>query len=814
MRIDLLRDDIRLARRSLVRDRGLSGIAVLVLALGSGATTAIFSLVNSVLLRPLAFRSPDATFVVREGVNAASRATSGLPANARHFMAWRAQTTAFESMALINYTAPALTGFGEPERLEGARVSAAFFDLLGVPAARGRTFAASEEAPGRDDVIVVSDAFWRRLGADPGFVGRRLTIDGESLEVVGVLSPGFHFARFDPAGIAVSSGQVEVFRPWPLDEQTWGLTGDHNYIALARLRAGVTVERAEADLDVVQARIAAQLTGDERVTLRAALRPLHDEIVGGSRRGLWMVLAAVGSILLIACGNVSHLLLVRAASRQRDGAVRAALGASPARLARQSFVESVMLAGAGGAAGTAIAVAGLRLLVERAPADLPRLTEVSLDGRALAVSLFASVMTGVLCGVGPAWRARRANPNDALSQSGRTAAEGPRAARTRQALVVLEVASSTAIVVIAALLVTSFARLSNVDRGFQVEHVLTADLALRGSTYEAAERRTQLLGDLAPALSAMPGVAAAGFVTRLPLQGDAWSDVVTLPGDERPYFERPMSPYRAIGGDYFRAMGMTLVRGRFIGESDRPRAVAVVSAATARRLWPGRNPIGQHFRRGNPDDPPFEVVGVSADVRTRLDRDPGTMIYVPYWRRHPTTVSIAVRTIGEPAAAVAALKAAVWRLDPSLPIARVQTLVQIERRHLAGRRFETLLVSLFGGVSLLLACLGAYSCLAFGVARRRTELGVRLALGARPDQVGWLVLRQGLRPVIGGIVIGLLLALGLGRVLTSLLFGVGSHDPATLAVAAGVMTLAGAAACWVPTRRATRLDPAVTLRGE
>jgi predicted permease len=813
MRIDLLRDDLRLASRSLWRDRSLTVVAVVVLALGIGGTTAIFSLVNSVLLRPLAFAEPDALFVIREGVNAASRAEAGLPANARHFLAWRAQAISFTAMALVNYTAPSLTGLGEPERLEGARVSAVFFDLLGVRAARGRTFAASEEAPGRDDVIVVSDAFWRRFGTDPAFVGRRLTIDGESLEVVGVLPPDFHFARFDAAGVGLTAGQVDVYRPWPIDEQTWGLTGDHNYIALARVKAGVRVERAEADLDVVQGRIATQLTGEERLTLRAALHPLHEEVVGRSRRGLWMVLVAVASILIVACGNVSHLLLVRAASRQRDAAVRAAMGASPARLARQSLAESVLVSCVGGVAGTALAVAGLRLLVERAPADLPRLAEVSLDGRALAVSLFVSLATGVFCGLGPAWRARRVDPNEALSQSGRTASDGPRAARTRHALVVLEVASSTTIVIVAALLVTSFLRLSRVDRGFEVERVLTADLAFRGPAYEAPERRTQFLTDLAPALSAMPAVSAAGFVTRLPLQGDAWSDVITLPGDERPFFERPMSAYRAVGGDYFRAMGMTLVKGRFIRESDRPRAVAVVSAATARRLWPGEDPIGKSFRRGNPNDPPFEVVGVSADIRTRLDRDPGAMVYVPYWRRNPTAVSIAVRTIGEPAAATAALKAAVWRLDPSMPIARVQTLVQIERRHLGERRFQTLLVTLFGGVSLLLACLGAYSCLAFGVARRHTELGVRLALGARPAQIGWLILQQGLRPVVLGVIVGVSAALVFGRVLSSLLFGVPGSDPATLAIVTGLMLASGAAACWFPTRRATRLDPAITLRG-
>jgi predicted permease len=814
MALDLLRDDLRQARRSLARDRGVALVVVLVLALGIGATTAIFSLVHSVVLRPLAYRDPDRLFVVREGVNATPRGAATLPANVRHFLAWREQTTTFEAMALVKYSAPSLTGFGEPRRVEGANVTAGFFGLLGVHASRGRTFAAGEDATGRDRVVVVSDTFWRQLGADVALVGRRLMLDGESLEVVGILPPDFRFGRVDRFGVALTSGEVEVFRPWPLETESPGLTGDHNYLALARLRAGVSVAHGEDELDVVQARIAAQLTGDERLTLTAGLRPLHDEIVGASRRGLWMVLAAVAGILLVACGNVSHLLLVRAASRRRDAAVRAAMGASPARLARQSLVESLVLAAAGGAAGTLLAVAGLRVLVERAPADLPRLAEVSLDGRALAFSLAVSLLTGVLCGLGPALRARRADPNETLSQSGRSGADGPRAARARHALVVLEVASSTAIVVVAALLVTSFLRLSRVDRGFEVEHVLTADLPLRGEIYQAPERRSQLLGDVASAMKTLPGVTAAGFVTRLPLQGDAWSDVVSLPGDERPYFERPMAAYRAIGGDYFRALGMTMVRGRAIGERDRPRPVAVISAETARRLWPGQDPIGRLFRRGNPDDPPFEIVGVVADVRSRLDRDPAPMVYVPYWRRHPSMVSLAVRTVGEPADAAAALKAAVWRLDPSLPISRLQTFAQVERRHLAERRFQTLLVLLFGAVSLLLASLGAYSCLAFGVARRRTELGVRLALGARPAQVGWLVLKQGLRPVALGILTGLGLALALGRVLSSLLFGVGSHDPATLAVVCAVMVLSGAAACWIPTRRATRLDPAVTLRGE
>jgi putative ABC transport system permease protein len=304
MTLHLLRDDLWQARRSLARDRGVAVIVVLVLALGIGATTAIFSLVNSVVLRPLAYRDPDRLFLIREGVNTTRRGAATLPANVRHFLAWRDQTTAFEAMALVDYAAPSLTGFGEPERVDGAKVSAGFFDLLGVRAARGRTFVAGEAEPGRDRVVVVSDAFWRRLGADPAFVGRRLMIDGEALEVVGVLPPDFRFGRIDRFGVAMSSGQAEIFRPWPIEAEARqvGMTGDHNYLALARLKTGVTEVRAGEELDVVQARIAAQLTGDERLTLIAGLRPLHDEMVGASRRGLWMVLVAVGGNLLVACG--------------------------------------------------------------------------------------------------------------------------------------------------------------------------------------------------------------------------------------------------------------------------------------------------------------------------------------------------------------------------------------------------------------------------------------------------------------------------------------------------------------------------------
>ena len=815
MTLSLLRDDLRQARRSLARDRSLAALVVVVLALGIGATTAVYSLVNGVLLAPLPYRDPDRLFVIREGVNATGRGAATLPANVRHFLAWREQTTAFEAMALVNYSASTLTGLGEPERLDGANVSGAFFDLLGVRAARGRTFVPGEDEPGRDRVVVVSDAFWRRLGGDPALVGRQLRLDGESCEVVGVLPPNFRFGRVDRFGVALTSGEIEVFRPWPLGPEaaSVGLIGDHNYLAVARLRPSVASDRAVSQLDVVQARIAAQLTGEDRLTLTAGLQPLHEAIVGASRRGLWMMLAAVAGILLVACGNVSHLLLVRAASRRRDAAVRAAMGASPARLVRQSLVESLVLAAAGGLAGTLLAVAGLRALVVWAPADLPRLAEVSIDARALAFSITASMLTGILCGLGPAWRARRADPSEALSQSGRSGAEGVRAVRARHALVALEVASSTAVIVVAGLLVMSYLRLSGVARGFEVEHVLTADLALRGAVYEESARRTQFFGDLVPALRAIPGVTAAGFVTRLPLQGDAWGDVVSLPGDERPIFDRPGAAYRAVGGDYFRAMGMSIIRGRAIRDGDRPRPVTVVSAETARRLWPGQDPIGQLFRRGNPNDPLFEIVGVVADVRTRLDSDPGLMVYVPFWRRHPWTVTLTVRTLGEPADVAASLKAAVWALDPSLPLAQIQTFAQVERRHLAERRFQMQLVTVFGGVSLLLASLGAYSALAFGVARRRTELGVRLALGAQPAQVGWLVLRQGLRPVILGIGGGLCLALAAGGVLTSLLFGVASYDPATLAVVCGVVLLSGAVACWLPTCRAARLDPAISLRG-
>lgn len=807
-----LRVDIRHGLRALSRDRAFSTVAILVLALGIGANTAIFSLVHSVLLRPLAFRAPQDLYLVREVVPELSHFFASGPANARHFLHWQRHAASFESLALIEDQEPNLTGIGQPERLTAARVTPNLFAMLGVAPQHGRSFGPEDGKPGQDRIVLLTDPFWRRrFGADPALVGRTIILDDAPHVVVGILPAGFMLPHFTLTG-ASDSRAVDLFRPWALDEQRWGLIGEFNYTAIGRLRPGVAPARAVTELNVLQAQIAAQLKGQERLTLQATLQPLHDQVVASSRRGLWLLLAAVGSILVIACANLSHLFLVRASARRQETAIRAALGASALRLARQTIVEGLCLSLAGGIVGVLVALVGLRLLVRAAPVDVPRLDEVRLDARALAFSLAIATLTGLVCSVAAAWRQARADPQDALRSSSRSTTDAHGAARLRELLVSLEVGVSTALLIVAALLVASFLHVMRLDKGFEIERILTARISLPSPKYESGDRRTQFFSEVLQRLAATPGISSAGIVSTLPLQAQKWADVITLEGDTRPILQRPVATYRAVSGEYMRTMGIAIREGRSLAEVDRPRATAVVSAATARRLWPGQSAIGKRFRRAQPDQPTYEIVGVASDIRSELEADAGLMVYVPYWIRRPDEVSLAVRTMGDPVQVVGGLKEAVWSLDRTLPVSAIQTMAEIERRHVGQRRFQTFLVGTFAGVALLLAGLGVYSIVAYTVTCRTRELGLRLALGARPGQVMMLVMRQGLRPVAIGVVFGIAAALALGRVLSTLLFGVTPSDPTTLVGAGLFIIVATAAACWIPTRRVRRADPMDALR--
>jgi predicted permease len=813
--LDDLLQDLRYALRALRGDAGFSLAAILVLALAIGANTAVFSLVDSVLLRPLVYGEPDRLFAVREIVPQFRQLAPTLSVNARHFMEWKRRCASFEDVALVDPLEVNLTGAGEPERLTAVRATSNYFSVLRVQAELGRTFLPEEGEAGRENVVVLSDALWRRrFGAGAGVVGSSIMLNGVPHTVVGILPPEFRNHVHAGRGGKLRS-TIDLCKPWPIREDSWGWLGDFNYAAVARLRNGVTPEQAKAELDVVQAQIAKRFEDTGKLDLAGQLVPLRDFVVERGRAGLWLLLGAVGAVLLIGCVNLANLMLVRATARSRETAIRMALGASQGRVLRGALLESGILALAGTALGVVLARALVQLFTAAAPLDLPRADEVSLDWRALGFALSASLLTGLLFGSAPAWRMTRSDPQDSLRASSRSFSEGGAKLRSRGLLVGIEVGLSTMLLVIAGLLVTSFVRIGSVTRGFDARNVLTAQLNLPATRYDSLEKRRRFYSDLAAKLEAQPGIVAAGVISVLPLEGQTWTDVVTVEGDTRPLAERPMVPYRPITSHYPAAMGIPLRSGRLIEESDYPRKVALVSQRAAERIWPGQHPIGKRFRRGNPDQPPFEVVGVLGDVRgDSLLKEPEPMVYVALWERAPAVVSVAVRTASDPRAAAGALSLAVSSLDRELPLSAIQTMKQIEADSVAQRRFQTLLVLAFAGAALLLAVLGTYSVLAYAVARRTGEIGIRLALGATRGQVLALVMRQGLVPVVLGLAAGFAGALAAGRLLASLLFGVKATDATTFA-AVGALTLAAAlVACWLPARRAAHIGPLEALRDE
>ncbi|MCX6636525.1 MAG: ABC transporter permease [Acidobacteria bacterium] len=813
--LDSLRSDVRYAFRTLRRDRSFTLGAILVLALGIGANTAVYSLVDNILLRPLSYHEPDRLYVVQEVVPQLSHLYPLLPVNGRHFLEWRKRCSSFEDVALIDGAELNLTGGAEPERIRAARVTANYFSLLGIQTQSGRSFLPEDGQSGHERVVILSDSLWRRrFAADPSLLGKTVALNGASHVVVGILPAWFRPPAWRLMGRAITD-RVEIFQPWAVKEDDWGWLGDFNYAAIARLRKDVSRDGALAELNVVQSRIAAGVSGSERFDLRAQLFPLQDQVVERARGGLLLLLGAVGAVLLIACVNLGNLMLVRATARAREAAIRTALGAPRWRIFRGLLVESLVLALAGAAAGLALAVALVHLVVATSPVDLPRFAEVRVDWRALIFALALAVTSGALFGMLPAWRLTRADPQEAIRLGGRSSTDGGGRLRLRELLVGIEVGLSATLLIVAGLLVNSFVRLNGVTRGFDVRNILTAEVRLPAPRYEAAEKRQQFVRELLAKLENQPGVLAAGVISVLPLSGEAWTDVVSTEGDTRPIIQRPIADYRPITPDYLRAMGIALRSGRAITEADRPRKTVVVSERLAQRVWPGELPIGKTFRRGNPKQPPYEVVGVAADIRGKdLQQEPGPMVYVPYWDRTPSNVSIAVRTALDPLAAAGALRRAVWSLDSELPLSGVRSMEQIERTSLAGRRFQMLLIAVFATSALLLAALGLYAVLAFSVARRTNEMGIRMALGAQRADLIWMVLRHGLAPVAVGLAAGVGGALALGRLLSSFLFGVGPSDAKTIQGVVAVTLAAALLACWLPARRAARVDPMVALRFE
>ena len=805
-----MRNEFRYAVRALLRDRAFACMVVLSLAVGIGANTAIFSLVDGVLLRPPGYREPDRLVTISQFAPKLLKSYPALPVNIGIYLEWRKQLTSFASLGIARGGDFNMTGSGDPEQLRGAVVSANLFTVLGVEPRLGRNFLDSEDPAGHDRVAILGDSLWRRrFASDPGIVGRKILLDGIPYEVVGVLPPSFHFPREEKVGARSLGEWVEVYKPLGYENDDVTLyMGDFNFSTTARLRPGVSLAKAQAELNVVQAGISARIPGD--LDLHANLVPLTERMVGDVREGLILVMAAVGAVLLVLCVNLANLSLARAAGRARDAAIRMALGASRARLVRHSLAESTMLALAGGGLGVLFAYGCLRALLAAAPLDLPRLHDVQVDARVLLFALGISLVTGLIFGILPALRSATAAPFETLKGGSRSNTEGRGGLRLRNLLVSLEVGLCGTLLVTAGLLIASFVRLMAVDKGFDVERVIAMNVSLLASKYPKDPQRAAFYQRAIEKAAAMPGVQSASVVSALPLQGETWIDIVGMEHDTRPLVELPSTNVRFISPGYFQTLHVALREGSDFQERDRGRQVCIVSASLAARIWGNQNPIG---RKLDDAERLLEVVGVTPDFRsTSLDHDPVNVLYIPYWQRPRLSGSLLVRSSMDPRSLTAALRRAIWDIDAEATVPEVRTLDEVMAQSVAQRRFQMMLVLLFAAAALALAAFGTYGVLSYAVTRRTAEMGIRLALGAEPGDVLGMVLRQGMLPVLVGLAAGGAAALAIGRYLESLLFHVSPRDPVAFGVSGTLLLLVSAAACLIPARRATQVNPIDALR--
>jgi predicted permease len=802
--------DLRHAIRSLAKSPGFTAVAVLTLALGIGACTAIFSIVRGVLLRPLAFHDPERLVLVREVVP--DFGFGSAPVCARHFLAWRERAASFEGLSLLEPNSANLTQVDVPTQLNMMLVSPNLFEMLGVPPVLGRTFASNEDTAGGNLVVVLSDGFWRRqYGADPSIIGRSLMLDGESHIVIGVLPRWFRFPEMLARKTSsLGSVQPDVFKPkifstYDLRE----LMGRYNYGVIARLKHNVATETATAELNAIDRDLMRE--AGSKSTLLASLTPLHEAVVRQSRQGLWVLFGAVTSVLLIACVNLANLMLARAERRKAEAALRLALGASRMRLIRLVMTEALVVALLGGGLGILLANLGFDALLRSAPASLPRSSEVTLDGGVLVFALTLTAAVGLLFGLVPAWQWAQGDPQQALQAGSRTLAGARGSMRLSRLLIAAEVSLGVLLLATSALLGGSFLRLIEADKGFDAPTAIAADVAIPSSKYGRGEQRLRFFDDLVARVEAMPGVRTAAVVNALPLQGKVWGDRVRAAGAE-PSATQFNVNVRLITGRYFETLGIPLLAGRTFNGRDGPESVTVISRHLAEALWPGQNPVGRRLER-NPGDE-AEVIGVVGDVRTNANEAPPLVMYRPssYWPLQ--RMLLVVRSNGSPQSAAGTVRAALRATDPDVPIPTLRTMDDILDASIAQQRFQTLLAAAFAITALFLTVIGIYGVVAYSVTRRRKELGIRMAFGATPAALQRLVIGEGMKPVVLGLLVGLAGALALGRVLASLLYETNPHDPLTLASVVAFFALVGAAACYLPTRRTAEVDPIEVLRTE
>jgi len=815
--METLFKDIRYGARALWKRPGFTAVAVITLALGIGANTAIFSIVNATLLRPLPFKDPERIVMLWGFLPKMAQTTDKLPFSAGNVVALRDQNHSFENLSAFRSWGWQLTGGGEPELLRGARVSFDFFQAVGANPMLGRSFAAEEDMPNRAPVAIISYGLWQRhFGGDQNVIGKTLSLTGQTVMVVGVMPRGFQF----PGGANMIPGlqfalQNDIWMPLAFTDEEKRQQGNLNLALIGRLKPGVSAGQAESELRALEQDLPLGKIG---YTINAL--PLQQQMVGKIRKLLLVLLATVALVLLIACANIANLLLARASSRQKEIAIRAAMGAGRIRLIRQLLTESLLLSLGGGALGFLLAVWGSSLLVALIPEDVPRVHEVSVDGRILGFTLLVSFVTGVVFGLAPALQASRLDLNASLKEGMRGTTAGLRQNRLRSLLVVSEVAMALVLLVSAALLIKSFVRLLEVKPGFNPANVLTMDIQLPDlppSRYAKDEEQTAFFQQLMDRIKALPGVDGASAVVTLPLTGAFESTDLILAGQQSlPNAQRPEADYTTVTPDFFRTMQIPLLQGRQFTTQDTKGTpgVIIINDILARMCWPGEDPIGKHFTVGF-EKTPREIVGVVASIKqTRLDAAGRPAMYMPHLQSPSSGMTVLVRTSGAPLAMAAAVREQVWAIDKNVPVTHLQTMDQVFGDSVAQPRFSMLVVGLFAALALVLASVGIYGVMAYSVSRRAHEIGVRMALGARTGQVLKLVLKEGMTLTLMGIAVGLFGAFALTRLIATLLFGVSAKDPFTFISVAALLAAVALVACYIPARRATKVDPLVALRYE
>jgi len=815
--METLLQDLRYGTRVLWKSPAYTAVAVIVLALGIGANTAIFSVVNAVLLRPLPF--PEAERLVQVWHVPPQKSFPGateFAVSAANYLDWKERNHSFEQLSIYSFRGFNVTGTDHPEAVQAAQVSADFFATLRQRPIIGRPFMAEDDQPGHGNVVILSSAYWKsHMGADPNVVGRELMLDGEKYSIVGVMDANSHIPSW-----------AEMWAPMAWTSTERAVRSEHHYMVIGRLKPGVDVKQAQAEMTGISTALELQYPQDDK-GWGAVVLPLREQFVRDVRPSLLMLLGAVAFVLLIACANVANLALAKTLGRSKEIAIRSALGASRGRVLQQFLAETVVLALGGGLLGLALAHFGVRLIVAFLGSEIPTFAVVQLDPSVLMFTLAVSVLAGILAGIAPAWRSTRANLNDALKQGlGRTDSAST-GSRTRKVLVIAEVSLSLMLLIGAGLLMRSLSMLRTQDPGFDVHNLLTMYLPVAGNRFSKPEQQIAYFDQVVRRVEEVPGVESASMADNLPLSEDGSNQPIVLEGQPAgPLAEQPEVAVRVVSSGYFRDMRIPMLQGRDFGTSDttQSKPVIVISKAMARRFWGNENPIGKRLTMSFFPGVVREVIGVVGDVKLYglSDVDPSAVLYFPHsqimpdvnasW--HSFDMTLVVRTQTNPGAAAAAVSHAVHEIDSAQPIADVMTMEDVEYKSITPQRFNMLLLASFAGLALLLAAVGIYSVLSYGVRRRVREIGIRMALGARVQDVLRMVVIEGMRPTLVGVGIGLAGALLLGRLLQSLIYGIKTSDPVTFGAVSLLLASVALLACMIPAYRASKVEPMSALRDE